>query len=47
MKGALGLIDEARQDFENARDLARDVDNDSIVDAAEQRLRGLDSQEDE
>ena len=42
-KGALGLIDEARQDFGNARDLAREAGNDSIADAAEQRLRKLDA----
>ena len=46
-KGTLDLIDEARQDFEKARDLARDAGNDRVADLAEQRLRGLDSQEDE
>ena len=40
-KGALGRNDEARQDFEKVRDLARDAGNDSIADAAEQRLRDL------
>ena len=40
-KGALGLIDEARQDFEKARDLAREAGDDSVADAAEQRLRDL------
>ena len=47
VKGALGLIDEARQDFEKARDLAREAGNDSLADTVEQRLRDLDSQEDE
>ena len=46
-KDALDRIDEARQDFKNARDLAQDVGDDSLADAAEQRLRALDSQEDE
>ena len=46
-KAVLNLIDEARQDFENARDVAREASNDSLADLAEQRLRGLDSQEDE
>ena len=47
MKGALDRIDEARQDFENARDLAQAGGNDSLADLAEQGLRDLDSQEDE
>ena len=42
-KSALDRIDEARQDFENARDLARAGGNDSLADLAEQRLRDLDS----
>ena len=43
----LKLIDEARQDFEKARDLAREAGNDSLAAEAEQNLRVLDSQEDE
>lgn len=42
-KEALGLIDEARQDFEKARDLAQEAGNDSLADAAEQNLRDLDA----
>ena len=46
-KSKPGRIDEARQDFEKARDLARKVGNDSLVALAEQALRKLDSQEGE
>ena len=46
-KAVLGVIDAARQDFEKARDLARDAGNNRLADAIEQRLRDLDSQEDE
>lgn len=42
-KVELSLINRARQDFETARDLAREAGNDSIADAAEQLLRELDA----
>lgn len=43
-KRKLDRIDEARQDFEKARDLARKVGDASLVDLANQQLRKLDSQ---
>lgn len=42
-KNKLKLIDEAREDLETARDLARDAGNDSLADLAEQRLRDIDA----
>ena len=42
-KDKLGRIDGARQDFEKARDLAREAKNDSLVALVEQRLRELDN----
>ena len=46
-KNDLGRIDGARQDFEKARDLAREVKNNSLVALVEQRLRELDNREGE
>ena len=46
-KSKLGRIDEARQDFEKARDLARKAGDDSFITLAEQALRKLNSQEGE
>ena len=43
----LGRINEARQDFKKARDLAYEAGNASLIALAEQRLRKLDNQEGE
>ena len=42
-KGALGLKDEARKDFETALELARNATNANIVAKVEQLLRDLDA----
>ena len=44
-KGKLGLIDEARKDFETALELARNANNAKIVAQVEQLLRDLDAVE--
>ena len=44
-KGKLGLIDEARKDFEIALELARKANDAKIVTQAEQLLRDLDAAE--
>ena len=43
----LGRINEARQNFKKARDLAYEAGNASLIALAEQRLRKLDNQEGE